>query len=414
MRLRANLSRGLTAAALLYLIASAGAVGAAPASAWRGFAPGEVIVRLPQGSDTHMFAVLAGLRDDPGSVDQLGDLPIYRFKIADGTPPSRKAANLTFSGMVQYAEPNYASELPEARQRSIWAVGGDTNEYVAQWAAAKIHLPEAHAVTRGEGETIALLDTGVDLTHPALAGHLTEGYDFVDLDSEPNEEGQYGIDAAYGHGTHVAGLLVLAAPEAKIMPLRTLKPGGVGTIWAQAEAIRFAAEHGADVINLSYSFGQASKLLNDVIAEVTCAAHSSAICDRNERPGIVVVAAAGNSGMRMREYPAADPVPGVLAVGASTDTDTLATFSTFGAWVRVAAPGDHILSTIPGGGYATWSGTSMATPLAAGIVALVRSANPQLRPVDAVARVTTTAPQIRADVRRRVDAAAALKIALAP
>jgi subtilisin family serine protease len=112
--------------------------------------------------------------------------------------------------------------------------------------------------------------------------------------------------------------------------------------------------------------------------------------------------------MSSREYPAADPTPGILAVGASTSADTLASFSTYGAWVQVAAPGDNIFSTIPGGSYATWSGTSMAAPLAAGTVALLRAANPTLRPTDSVTRVATTAAAIDAPIRRRVDAAAAL------
>jgi subtilisin family serine protease len=122
----------------------------------------------------------------------------------------------------------------------------------------------------------------------------------------------------------------------------------------------------------------------------------------------VVVAAAGNSGASIREYPAADNASGLLAVAASTEADALAAFSTYGSWVRVAAPGDRVLSSIPGGKYATWSGTSMAAPIVAGVTALTRAAYPGLRPTDTVTRVATTAAQIKADVRKRVDAAEAV------
>jgi len=260
---------------------------------------------------------------------------------------------------------------------------------------------------------VAILDTGADLSHPALAGHLTPGYDFVDRDDDPSEIGVYGSDIAYGHGTHVAGLVALAAPDAKIMPLRTLGPDGIGTIWMQAQALRYAINHGADVINLSYSFSNRSHVLDEVLAQVTCAAAIDDDCRAKIRPGAIVAAASGNSGGNDREYPAADLLPGVLAVAASTEANTLAVFSTYGSWVQVAAPGDRILSSVPGGGYATWSGTSMAAPLAAGSAALVRAAYPGLRPADIVTRIITTGARMAGLVRRRVDAAAALKLLVA-
>ncbi len=197
-------------------------------------------------------------------------------------------------------------------------------------------------------------------------------------------------------------------PQAKIMPLRTLKPDGTGDIWTQITAIGYAMEHGADVINLSYSFEQQSKVFDDIIAEVTCNAPADFDCRAKTRPGAVVVAAAGNSGASIREYPAANHASGLLAVAASTEADALADFSTYGSWVQVAAPGDRLLSSIPGSNYATWSGTSMAAPIVAGVAALTRAANPGLGPTEAVTRIATTAARIKADVRRRVDAAEAV------
>jgi thermitase len=206
----------------------------------------------------------------------------------------------------------------------------------------------------------------------------------------------------------VAGLLALAAPMAALMPVRTLNSAGVGTVWAQMQGLRYAAAHGADVVNLSYSFRTRSRALEEVLAEVTCANAAMSDCRASLRPGMVVIAAAGNSGSSVAEYPAAVSLPAVLAVGASTEAGRLADFSTYGAWVKVAAPGERVLSTIPGGGYATWSGTSMAAPLAAGVVALVWAVRPGLPAAHVVARVTTTAGGLEGAVRRRVDAASAV------
>jgi subtilisin family serine protease len=286
-------------------------------------------------------------------------------------------------------------------------VGGDASDYAVQWAPAALRLPEAHTISLGANIIVATLDTGVDATHPALVDHLIPGYDFVDLDDDPSELA-YSDGSAYGHGTHVAGLVALAAPDAKIMPLRTLDPDGVGTIWAQAQALRYAMNHGADVINLSFSFEHRSVLLDDVLGQVTCSPSVDADCRAKIRPGAIVVAAAGNSGANIREYPAADLVPGVLAIGASTQGNTLASFSTYGSWVRVAAPGDRIVSTLPGGTYAAWSGTSMATPLVAGVAAMDRAVYSTLRPKDVMMLIADTAAPLSGPVRLRVDAAATL------
>ncbi len=114
-------------------------------------------------------------------------------------------------------------------------------DYVAQWAPGTMHLVEAHRVRRGAGVIVAVLDTGVDRRHPALAGRMLAGFDFVDNDSDPSEEGSV-VEGPYGHGTHVAGLVALAAPEAKILPIRVLDRRGVGNMWVLSEAIRYALD----------------------------------------------------------------------------------------------------------------------------------------------------------------------------
>jgi subtilisin family serine protease len=369
----------------------------------------DILVRLAPGVDARAFAKAKQLRDEPQSIERLGTLPIYRFKIADGDTPPAKAFKLNADPRVIYAEPNYQTQLPEARQRSSWVVG-DASGYQEQWAPEQLRLAEAHAISEGAGIIVAVLDTGVDTQHPLLRDRLLSGYDFVDGDADPSEEGTYGVDAAYGHGTHVAGLIALAAPAVQILPLRTLDTGGVGTIWGQVEALRYAVDHGATVINLSYSFALPSLALADMLSRVTCSRGADAVCQSATQPGAVVVAAAGNSGLSIPEYPAGSNAPGVVAVGATTAASTIAPFSNYGSWVQVAAPGDGVVSSIPGGGYAAWSGTSMATPLAAGTVALIRAHFPELRPSEAVAQLKTTSDPLRLSIRRRVDAVNALTI----
>jgi len=332
-------------------------------------------------------------------IDQLEGRPIYRLRLANPLASLQNVlAALMANPLVVYAEPNYLGEEPEGIARSSWSSGDDENGYASQWAPDTIRLPEAHTISRGAGITVAVLDTGADLDHPALAGRLVQGIDFVDGDLDPSEEGVYGQDIAFGHGTHVAGLIALAAPDAKIMPLRILRPDGRGNSWLLAQAIRYAATSGARVINISYSVHKRSLLLEDVLGEVMSAV-----------PGAVVAAAAGNSGPSTApEYPAAEGVPGLIAVAASTRSDRLADFSTRGSWVDLAAPGDRIVSSVPDNTYGTWSGTSMAAPLVAGTAALVRAANPELSPAAVVERITATAAEIAGPVPHRIDAAAAV------
>src|SRR5262249_9138577 len=146
-------------------------------------------------------------------IDQLQGRPIYRLRLTNPLVSlDRVLAALLANPLVAYAEPNYLGEEPEGVLRSSWSRGDDAGGYTSQWAPDKIRLPEAHTASRGAGITVAVLDTGADLDHPALAGHLVQGVDFVDGDLDPSEEGVPGQDHAFGHGTHVAGLVALAAP----------------------------------------------------------------------------------------------------------------------------------------------------------------------------------------------------------
>ena len=118
--------------------------------------------------------------------------------------------------------------------------------------------------------------------------------------------------------------------------------------------------------------------------------------------------AAGNNGNATAQYPAGDSIAGSLAVGASTQADQVASFSNYGSWVAIAAPGENILSTVPGGGFGTWSGTSMAAPLVSGTAAMVRAANPRMNTTQVTQQITSKGVSYRNYIKVRVDAAAAL------
>ena len=384
------------------------------------YLPDEVVIKLFQSSG--LAGIAADYALDPVPLDQFGTRAIFRLRILDGAAPPDKAEVLAADSRVEYAEPNFLGQAPEGVQKVSWAKGGNAGEYAGQWVVDKIRLPEAHAFTRGAGVTVAVLDTGVESTHSALAGRLVPGFDFVDLDSDPSEVGNHVENVVFGHGTHVAGLVALSAPDAKIMPVRVLDPDGIGNIWVIAEALAFAANpdgnpstaDGADVINLSLSTTRQTDLLAEIVDDVTCSDDDDGGGDDDDdcladQGGAVVVTAAGNVAASTPEYPAGEGVAGLLAVGASTQADTLAPFSNYGPWVHVASPGENILSSVPGGEYGVWSGTSMASPLAAGVAALVRAAYPDLDTTAVVEQIISSSVNIGGPVPLRVDAAAALE-----
>lgn len=398
-----------------------------------GYMVGEIVVKLYNATDLAGVAADFGL--NPVPLKQFGSRPIYVLRIVDGEEAPNKAERMSKDSRVQYVEPNHRYSAPEGQKRSSWARVENVTDYAEQWAADKIHLPEAHTAGRGAGVIVAVLDTGVDATHPALAGHLINGYDFVDMDADPSEVGIPEVDSVYGHGTHVAGIVALTAPEAKIMPLRVLDKDGEGNIWVLAEALNYAVNpdgnlatnDGATVINMSLGTDQRTAFLDDIISLVTCANNGNGghdarlprgmIMAADGRPeeclsanGAVVVAAAGNDGNTLKEYPAAEDSKGVLAVAATTQEDVRASYSNYGSWVQIGAPGDAILSSVPGNQWGAWSGTSMATPFVAGVAALVRSDDATLTPDEVTSRIVGTADGISGEVRLRVDAAAAVGV----
>lgn len=401
-----------------------------------GYMVGEIVVKLYNATDLAGVAADFGLAPTP--LKQFGSRPIYVLRIVDSEDAPNKAERMAKDSRVQYVEPNHRYSAPEGQKRSSWARVENVTDYAEQWAADKIHLPEAHTAGKGAGVIVAVLDTGVDATHPALAGHLMSGYDFVDMDADPSEVGVPEVDSVYGHGTHVAGIVALTAPEAKIMPLRVLDKDGEGNIWVLAEALNYAVnpdgnlatDDGASVINMSLGTEQRTAFLDDIINLITCSSNGNGghgarlphgvtlgVDDNPEeclsRNGAVIIAAAGNNGSTMKEYPAAEGSKGLLAVAATTQDDVRASYSNYGSWVQIGAPGDAILSSVPGNQWGAWSGTSMATPFVAGVAALVRSIDSALTPDEVARHIVSTADGISGEVRLRVDAAAAVGVTVA-
>lgn len=285
---------------------------------------------------------------------------LYLLQTPPGADPKELAETMELDPRLLFAEPNYLGEIPEAIGSSAWVWGGeDTAPYADQNAADLLNLSPAHALSTGAGTIVAIIDTGVDLDHPALAAVITTGYDFVDGDSDPDDElsGDPGRGKVGGHGTHVAGIVHLVAPDARIMPLRVLGSNGQGDAFSVAEAVLFAVDNGANVTNLSLGMASHSDTLKTAVRYAT------------ER-GVVVVGAAGNLGNKEKQHPAATQcVLGVTAVNAARQKTN---FANYGSWVAYAAPGEAIYSTFPDGSYAWWSGTSMAAPFVAGQAALLR------------------------------------------
>lgn len=308
---------------------------------------------------------------------------IYLLKTPRLANPAKLARRIAADGRVLYAEPNLRTGTPEGSARHKARPGGtpepspDPAAYRSQYAVDALNLPEAHVIGRGEGATVAVIDTGVQADHPELAGKVVAGYDFIDGDRDPGDVGD-GRDNDFdgekdemvGHGTHVAGIVALTAPEAGIMPIRALDTEGRGTTFGIARAIRFATANGADVVNLSLGSSRETDLLEGVIGG-----------DDDDDGGAadtVFVAAAGNDNNAIAQHPAAED--NVVAVTSVDGEKKKSGFANFGgveeSWVKVAAPGTGIHAPFPQDAYATWSGTSMATPFVAGQAALIRGIRP--------------------------------------
>lgn len=298
---------------------------------------------------------------------------------------------------VVYAEPDYIATiqggpaadapvldaaaiaaLPDAADRQAAAEGAGPDGLAwhpndplldQQWHHAAIGSEAAWDRSRGASVVVAVNDTGADCTHPDLQGKCLRGYDFVNDDTDPRDD--------HGHGTHVSGLVAATAnnavggagsgPEAMVLPVKVLSSGGSGNMSWIASGVTYAADNGAQIINMSLGGRFTSSALRDAIAYAI-------------GKGVTVVAAAGNESTSNPSYPAA--YPGVISVAATDRQNRLADFSNYGDTLDVSSPGVGILSTVRGGSYQAWNGTSMASPIVAGVAALLKAQGPCRSPQD--------------------------------
>lgn len=308
---------------------------------------------------------------------------------------------------VEWLELDRGLAIPPNPPLSLLNVpGGNAADwYKTQPSLQLVRSSRAHAYSTGTGVLIADINSGTDYAHPALAGHLTAGYDFVrgrpaDVNSALNDDQSTagfldddqstagfldddqstagfldGSDiqllddqstagfldnnsGAKSHGTFVAGILAAVAPGAMIMPLRAFDDDGKTDLFTLAKAIRYARQNGATVINMSFGTLTDSKVIKEAI-------------DYAKAGNVVLVASAGNNNTSVKQYPAA--YSGVIAVAATDLMDRKASFSNYGSYVFVDAPGVHIISAVPDGKYGIANGTSFSAPIVAGMAALIQS-----------------------------------------
>lgn len=255
-----------------------------------------------------------------------------------------------------------------------------------QYGPQIIQAPEAWEIERGQSNfvTVAIIDTGVSKSHPELKDKLVPGYDFINNDSDPDDD--------EGHGTHVAGIASATTDNnegiagiswhAKIMPIKVLDASGSGTWESVSKGIVWAADNGADVINMSLGGAYPSEMAKQAV-------------NYAYNKGVTIIASAGNSGDSHYYYPASFDV--VISIAATDSSDNRAWFSTFNDKVDLAAPGVYILSSVLDGDYESWSGTSMSSPHVSGLASLVLSYNPDLTPAQIEEIIKLNADDVNAE-----------------
>ena len=358
------------------------------------FRKGEVIVEIKPSASIQEI----NERNRTTTIERLYGTNYYRLNIPPGSSEDKWIKRLERDSGVLSASLNPVVMSPTgvlARATVGFpdgnpSPGSDRTKYLSQPELFELlNLNDAQLRSRGAGVVVAVIDTGIDRTHPDLAAHLwidnrergevpndaldndqdgliddARGWDFVDNDNDPTEVPGDPTKSVSGHGTFIAGLVALIAPDVRIMPIRAFGPDGMSNAFTVAASIKYAVDHGADVINLSFGSPRSSSVVKRAIKYA-------------RQNGAILVAAMGNEDLDTDdnpEYPAV--LKNVVGVAAIDPASHKADFSNFGTKVGVDALGVKLISTFPGvsgGDYAMWSGTSFAAPLAASEAALILS-----------------------------------------
>lgn len=311
------------------------------------------------------------------SYEQIPGYPIYRCVLVSSLDEASLMAQIDALPGAKTCEQSRTGSLVgleaagNVDQRAIMVLDDDpatsapsTPSLYQQDFQYQTRARSAWYYTWGEGAEVAVLDTGVDYNHALLYWNMMPGgWDFVDEDPYPydrrdnlDSNGNGLIDEGWGHGTHVAGVVVLTAPDAKILPIRVVDSDGEADMFDILQGMAHAMDRGVDVINLSMSIDTSSPLLNDMI-------------ERANAQRIVVVTSAGNNNTNQLNCPA--NIVGVMVVSSVDRYNYKSPFANFHDYVDVSAPGENVLSALPGGGYVYRSGTSMAAPMVSGQIALL-------------------------------------------
>ncbi|MCP5159414.1 MAG: S8 family serine peptidase [Gammaproteobacteria bacterium] len=358
----------------------------------KSWAEGRILVQTKAGlSDTELDKVLKS--HNGKAIGHIRQINLHLVQV----PPHAEEAvarALANNPHVKFAELDMQVEAEQ--------IPNDPN-YASAWHLPKIQAPTAWDSSQGNNVTIAILDTGVDASHPDLIGQLVTGWNSASGNADTAD--------IYGHGTKVAGTAAATtnngigvagvAGAARIMPVRvTNDPSGYAYWSSIANGLAWAADHGARVANISY--------------EATGSSSIASAAQYLQGKGGVTVVAAGNSGAD----PGYSDSPYMISVSATASNDTKASWSNFGYFVDVAAPGVNIWTTTNGGSYGAVSGTSFSSPVTAGVVALMIAANPSLSPTVLEEILENTADDLGSAGRDtyygygRVNAAAAVQTAM--
>ncbi len=341
--------------------------------------PGQLIVKYK--NNTSLKANKSNIIKNDGKILKSDDTGLALVQV-DENKLAEKIEIFEKNSNVEYVAPNYirkALDFPEDAPNDPL--------YESQWGLQNINAPSAWATLGDTSDldevVVAVIDTGLDIAHEDLKDRVVEGYDFVDMDEDPSP-GPFNEE----HATHVAGIIAASTDNeigvagtagkapVKIMPLRVLEAGS-GDDYTISQAIFYAADNGAKVINMSLGGYGDSLALTEA-------------CNYAFSKNVVVVASAGNSSMDAENFSPAS-IPGVITVAATDVENSLAFFSNYGSTVEISAPGVNVMSSLPGDIYEAYDGTSMAAPFVAAACALVISKNPSLSIIEVEQYLTDSA-----------------------